>query len=104
MSGLEFNIRYPSGGADRLVVDSDRVLIGSGAHCEIRLPADQAAVEHVLVTAFSEGVHLKAQALDPQPTINGSAFVQTPFPAGSILGVGQVEIQIGVVEIDDDTD
>ena len=43
MSGLEFRIRHPDGRSEELVVDSDRVLIGSGAHCEIRLPAAEAA-------------------------------------------------------------
>jgi hypothetical protein len=99
VSGLEFRIRHPDGREDRLVVDSDRVLIGSGAHCEIRLPATEAAVEHVLVTFLGGGVFAQARALSPAPTINGSAFTQAPLLPDSTLGVGQVELRVSVVDI-----
>ena len=99
MSGLEFRIRHPDGRQEQLVVDSDRVLIGSGAHCEIRLPAAEAAVEHVLVTFLGGGVFATARALSPAPTINGSPFTQAPLLAESMLGVGQVQLFVGVVDI-----
>jgi hypothetical protein len=99
VSGLQFRIRYPDGREEQLLVDSDRVLIGSGAHCEIRLPAAEAAVEHVLVTFLGGGVLATARALSPAPTINGSAFTQAPLLAESVLGVGQVQLLVGVVDI-----
>lgn len=101
MSGLEFRIRHPDGRAEQLVVDSDRVRIGSGAHCEIRLPADQAAVEHVMVTNMGGGVQVQALALSPPPTVNGSPFTQTQLVPDSILGVGMVQMMISVVEVAD---
>jgi hypothetical protein len=101
VSGLEFRIRQPDGREERLVVDSDRVLIGSGAHCEIRLPATEAAVEHVLVTFLGGGVFATARALSPPPTINGSPFTQAPLLAESTLGVGQVQMMVSVVEVAD---
>jgi hypothetical protein len=99
VSGLQFRIRHPDGREEQLLVDSDRVLIGSGAHCEIRLPAAEAAVEHVLVTFLGGGVFATARALSPAPTINGSAFTQAPLLAESVLGVGQVQLLVGVVDI-----
>lgn len=100
MSGLEFVIRNPDGRSEKLVVDSDRVLIGSGAHCEIRLPATEAQVEHVLVTFLGGGVFATARALSPSPTINGSAFSQAPLLAESVLGVGQVQMTVSVVDVE----
>jgi len=100
VSGLEFHIRQADGREERLVVDSDRVLIGSGAHCEIRLPAAEAAVEHVMVTFLGGGVFATARALSPPPTINGSPFTQAPLLAESTLGVGQVQMTVGVVEVE----
>jgi hypothetical protein len=101
LSGLEFRIRHPDGRQEQLVVDSDRVLVGSGAHCEIRLPATEAAVEHVLVTFLGGGVFATARELNPSPTINGSAFTQAPLLAESMLGVGRVQILVGVVDVAD---
>jgi hypothetical protein len=99
VSGLQFRIRHPDGREEQLVVDSDRVLIGSGAHCEIRLPAAEAQVEHVLVTFLGGGVFAQARALSPAPTINGSPFTQAPLLPESTLGVGQVQLLVSVVDI-----
>lgn len=101
MSGAEFRIRYADGRAERLVIDSERVRIGSGAHCEVRLPPEHAAIEHVLVTLRSGGVQLQALALHPSPTINGSPFTEAPLLPDSILGVGKVEVQIAPIEINE---
>lgn len=99
MSGLEFRIQHPDGRAEQLVVDSDRVLIGSGAHCEIRLPATDASIEHVLVTFLGGGVYAQARALSPPPMINGSPFTQATLLPASVLSVGKVQMAISVVEI-----
>lgn len=101
MSGLEFRIQLPDGRGERLLVDTDTVLIGSGAHCEIRLPPEQAAIEHVLLRALPGGIFVQARFLSPPPTINGSPFTEAPLLPGSILGVGQVQIAVYPVEIAD---
>ncbi len=101
VQGLRFHLRHPDGRAEVLTVDSDRVLVGSGAHCEIRVPAEHAAVEHVEVTMTAGGAYAQARALDRLPTINGSEFVQSPVLDGAVLGVGAVQIQIAVVQIED---
>jgi len=101
VQGLRFHLRHPDGRAEVLTVDSERVLIGSGAHCEIRLPGEHAAVEHVEVTMTPGGAYAQARALDRLPTINGVEFMQTPVLDSAVLGIGAVQIQISVVEIED---
>jgi hypothetical protein len=101
VQGLRFHLRLPDGRAEVLTVDSDRVLIGSGAHCEIRLPGEHAAVEHVEVTMTPGGAYAQARALDHLPTINGVEFMQTPVLDSAVLGIGGVQIQVAVVQIED---
>lgn len=101
VQGLRFHLRHPDGRAEVLTVDSDRVLIGSGAHCEIRLPAEHASVEHVEVTMTPGGAYAQARELHKLPTINGVEFMQTPVLDSAVLGIGGVQIQISVVEIED---
>ncbi len=101
IQGLQFRVRHPDGRTETLVVDSDRALIGSGAHCEIRVPAEHAAVEHVAITQVGGGVHAEARALDRLPTLGGVGFTQTPLPPESEIGVGAVVIGISVVTIED---
>ena len=94
MNALEFRIRTPDGRTETVVVDGDRALVGSGAHCEIRLPPEHAAVEHVAVSLGPAGVYAEARSLDPAPTLNGTPFTQGPVLPDAILGVGLVQIGV----------
>jgi hypothetical protein len=99
IAGLEFTISASGSDSDRVVVDSEQVLVGSGPHCEIRLPADQAAAEHVLVTFLGGAIYAQARAFQPPPLLNGSPFTETPLTPGSRLTIGPVEITVSLVEI-----
>jgi hypothetical protein len=92
--GLRVDLRYPNGHTEQMTVDADSVLVGSGGHCEIRLPPEHAAVEHVVISLVNGGVYAQARSLDPHPTINGSGFVRTPVLPDSILGVGAVQLRV----------
>jgi hypothetical protein len=84
----------PTGQVDQLNIESERVLIGSGAHCEIRLPLDQARVEHVLIELAPAGVFARGLNFEPPPTINNIAFTQAPLPPDAVLGIGQTQIYV----------
>lgn len=98
MRTLKFQIRQHTGQVDQLSMEAERVLIGSGAHCEIRLPVDQARVEHVLIELGPAGIFARALNFDPPPTINNIPFQQAPLPPGAVLGVGGCQILVEVVE------
>ena len=95
---LVFQIRHNTGQLDTLAVDADRVLIGSGAHCDIRLNIDQARIEHVRVDVVPQGVFATAMSFEPPPTINGVTFTQAILPPNAILGMGQTQIQVQLAE------
>lgn len=99
LTGLQFRIQPADGAAEQLLVDSDRVLIGSGAHCEIRLPGDQAAPEHVLISFRSGAIFAQARTLNPPPMLNGMPFTEAPLKPDSVLTVGRAEITISIVEL-----
>lgn len=98
MRVLRFQTRFPTGQIEQLTVEAERVLIGSGAHCEIRLPLAEARVEHVLIELGPAGIFARALNFEPAPTINNVPFTQAPFPPGAILGVSGTQIYIDVVE------
>jgi hypothetical protein len=99
--GLQIVIRYPDGRTEHFVVDANSVLVGSGAHCEVRLPPEHAAIEHLSISLVAGGVHAQARSLSPHPTINGVGFVQTPVLAESVIGVGAVQLWASAVELVD---
>lgn len=102
LTGLEFSIAQGQGTVpDKIVVDSDRVLIGSGPHCEIRLPPDQAQAEHVLITFVGGHVYAQARAAQPPPLLNGAPFSEIQVEKGSRLQIGPAEITVSLIEIAD---
>jgi hypothetical protein len=98
MQSLKFDIRHPDGRVEELKIEGDRALIGSGAHCEIRLPVDQAAIEHVFIQASPAGVFAEARSFQPAPTINGGQFTRTQIVPGSVLAIGYVQIGVTLVD------
>jgi len=100
LTGLEFSVAQGQGTVpDKIVVDSDRVLIGSGPHCEIRLPPDQAEAEHVLITFMAGAVYAQARGAQPAPLLNGAPFTEVQVEQGSRLQIGPAEITVSIVEI-----
>lgn len=99
ITGLQIRVQTPDTSPEQLVVDSDRVLIGSGAHCEVRLPNAEAQAEHVLITFRGGAVFATARALHPPPMLNGRPFTEAPLKPDSVLSIGRSEITISIVEL-----
>jgi hypothetical protein len=91
---LRFQIQHSGGRVESINVEAERALIGSGAHCEIRLPIDQSSIEHVLIQAGGGNVFAQALTFQPPPTINNVPFTQAPLPADGVLGIGQTQILV----------
>jgi hypothetical protein len=96
VSTLRFQIQHANGRQEQITVEAERALIGSGGHCEIRLPIDQAAVEHVLIQVGAGGVFAQALNFEPSPTIGGVPFTQAPLPADVVLGVNQTQMLVSI--------
>ena len=93
MEELRFDIQYPDGRTERSVVQSARVVIGSGAHCDVRLAPDQAAFEHVAVEMLPEGTRVTRLAKEVA-SLDGNAFsIATIGPFGTLV-VGQTMVRI----------
>jgi hypothetical protein len=91
---LRFEIRYADGRKEVMVVDGDRALIGSGAHCDVRLPLDQSASEHVSVEIIGGTVRLETKAFEPPATVNGMPFTSMPITGDVPLKIGTSRIFI----------
>jgi hypothetical protein len=96
VSTLRFQIQHSNGRQEQVMVEAERALIGSGAHCEIRLPIDQAAVEHILIQVGAGGVFAQALNFEPSPTIGGVPFTQAPLPADVVLGVNATQMLVSI--------
>jgi hypothetical protein len=97
MEALRIKVHHLGGRSEELVIEAETIRIGSGAHCEVRLPLDQARFEHVVVRSTASGVLVSASAFDPPPTLDGVEFTETLLPSGAILCIHQSSIEIAPV-------
>jgi hypothetical protein len=96
VSLLRFEIRYADGRKEVTQVDGERALIGNGAHCDIRLPLDQAAHEHVAVEVIGGTVRLETKAFEPPATVNGMPFTNMPITPDVPLKIGSTRVFIAL--------
>lgn len=97
MQALRIVTTYTDGRVEDFTLETANAMIGSDAHCEVRLPLDQAAAEHVFVQLTPAGVVLEARSYQPSPLLNGSPFSRAHLLPDSVLGIGNVRIQIWAV-------
>jgi hypothetical protein len=96
VSLIRFEIRYADGRKEVTHVDGERALIGHGAHCDVRLPLDQAANEHVAVQIVGETVRVETKAFDPPATVNGLPFTTMPIGPDVPLTIGATRVFISL--------
>src|SRR5688572_20525938 len=80
-------------------VQADRALVGSGAHCDLRLAPDEAAVEQLTIEARDDEVYAKVQALEPGCRLNGAPFLEGRLTPDSILELSGVGLRVTVAEL-----
>jgi len=97
-TALTVVVRHADGRRQRLRVEATSARIGSSAHCEVRLPIDQAAGEHVLLLLQGDGVMAQARCSEPLPTIDGAPFTAAPLPSGAVLALAETRIFVSVAE------
>lgn len=94
MEELHFTIRHPDGRLERSVIQSPRSLIGSGAHCDVRLSPDQASFEHVVIEATADGARMQHLAASPQAALDGRGFTVASLPVTATLTMGATTLRI----------
>jgi hypothetical protein len=99
MRGLRFQIKHLSGQVEGIDVEAERAMLGSGSHCEIRLPIDQARLEHLRIELTADGtVFATAVSFEPPPLLNGVAFTQSQVLPDSVLTISQTQVLIQAID------
>lgn len=81
---------------ETLRLDAARVLIGSEAHCDVRLLADEAAPEQAIVEVEGQVVRVTARSVAPGFTLDGKRCTRGTLASGGTLGLEKVAIRIWV--------
>jgi hypothetical protein len=82
-----------------LEVQADRALVGSGAHCDLRLAPDEAAIEQLTIEARDEEVYATVRALEPACRLNGAPFLEGRLTPDSLLELSGVALRVTLTEL-----
>jgi len=96
MEPLSFEICHADGRQERTSAQGARIVIGSGAHCDVRLAADQAAFEHVAIEELTTGPQIRNLAPALAATLDGDAFSSRALGPSALvcLCIGNTQIRI----------
>jgi hypothetical protein len=92
--GLRFTIERAKVAARVLEVDAPRALLGSGAHCEVRLAAHEAAPEHLHVRCKAAGLEVVCCGAAAATLLDGAPFVRGVVADGTRFTIGDCEVRI----------
>lgn len=92
MKTLTFVVQEPRRPDVVIDVQADRVLLGSGAHCDIRLPLESAAWEHVVVTIEHDCVVARVIPTDGTAFFDGEARREAELQPGNVLRIDSVAV------------
>ncbi len=96
--GLKFRVQHGEGAPEELLVESERALIGSGAHCEVLLPAAIAAREQADVVIDGRTVRVRALVAEPMLTLGTQAVTESEWRKDAPLMISDTRIWVEVVE------
>jgi hypothetical protein len=97
MATIKIDIRHPNGQRESVVIEGERALIGSASFCDVRLPMDQAAYEHVLIEVQGSTLRAESKVESPAATINGMPFAASTLAPDAVLGIGNIRLYVSSV-------
>jgi hypothetical protein len=94
MAKLELELQREAHRPEIICVDSERVLIGSEAYCDVRLPSDEAAPEHLLLEVSGQSLRVVALSAARPVWLDGRATVRGTIVSGGTIGLGKLAIRV----------
>jgi hypothetical protein len=91
---LRFLVERPGLEPEELDVDAGQALIGSGAHCEVRLEARDAAAEQLLVSATPTELTAISRSVSPPTLLDGAPFVRGSIAEGAVFSIGECRVRV----------
>lgn len=102
MKLLGFVVKQPGKNDELIQIHASKVTVGSGAHCDIRLPLEAASWEQFVVTQEGDGIVGRAISKDRPTVFDDSREREVALAEGSIVTVDTIQIVLQSVSVADD--
>jgi hypothetical protein len=96
MASIKFEIRHRSGEQESALIEAERVLVGSAAYCDLRLPMEAAAPEHVLISASAGRLCVEARSAEPLVLVDGTPLPLGHSLEGSVVAIGRTRLAVSL--------
>jgi hypothetical protein len=96
MASIKFEIRHRSGEHESALIEAERVLVGSAAYCDLRLPMEAAAPEHVLIAVSAGRLCIEARSADPLVLVDGTPLSVGHALEGSVVAIGRTRLAVSL--------
>jgi hypothetical protein len=83
----------------RFTVDAERATVGSGAHCEVRLPPEVVAREQLLLTVANGALRFEERTREVSVVLRGARVAQGVLGPADELQIGSVKLSACVVSL-----
>jgi hypothetical protein len=94
---IQLWITRPDGAREEVSVQSTRVLVGSGAHCDIRFSEPGIAREHMILEIRGDALYAFAKHFEPAPILRGQPLFQSKIETTDEIAIGRGCIRAQVV-------
>jgi hypothetical protein len=64
---IQLEVQRPDGTREELTINASRVLVGAGAHCDVRISGTGAGQEHLVLDLVGEEIHAVSKHFAPPP-------------------------------------
>ncbi len=90
-------VRKPREADERFEIEDSRILVGSGAHCDIRLPID-CAYEHVLITLEADALVARPVLKELTMLVDGERAAERELRPGNVIAVEGSTIEVMAID------
>lgn len=70
------------------------MLVGSGSHCDVRLPPEEAEVEQLLIEQRGERVYVRSLTRDGALRHDNAPFLEGELASGAQLSLGELQLRV----------
>jgi|GEM_PF-7058295 len=99
-----FSLTHVGGKQEQTSSNAARMVIGSGAHCDVKLPTDQAAFEHVIIELVNNEFIARSTGASPHATLNGVVLQRSVLHSNSVLEISGNRVQVEIRQSTDNSE
>jgi len=82
---------------ERMTVHAPKILVGAGAHCDVRIEGTMAGREHVVFELVGGEIRARVRCMRPPPFARGRPLVDGPIANGEEIAVTGTRIRVSAV-------